>query len=160
MLSLSAARPVLLMHDHYWQARRARYQREFCIIQARLYVLLGCSEVTLSFVHVLKWVASSAGDGRVLLYDLMRDLEHPVKILDVCGATAPVHDLAFNVKAPELFATTDRQSVKVTLEVELFQCSNLTWESLTKSEIPHADPGVDMLSAGVQAVTCGQYSKA
>lgn len=86
---------------------------------------LGCSEVTLLFVHVLKQMATSAGDGRVLLYDLLRDLEHPIKVLDVCGASAPVHDLAFNVTAPELFATTDRQSVKVTLEVELFHFSNL-----------------------------------
>ena len=43
----------------------------------------------------------------------MRDAEHPVKTLDVCGASVPVFDLAFNAKAPELFATTDQQSVKV-----------------------------------------------
>ena len=70
------------------------------------------------FVHVLKLNAMFAGDGRVLLYDLMRDTEHPVKTLDVCGASAPVFDLAFNVKAPELFATTDQQSVKVSHEIE------------------------------------------
>ena len=57
-----------------------------------------------------------AGDGRVLLYDLTRSTEHPVKILDVCGASAPVYDLAFNVRAPELFATTDQQCVKVSHE--------------------------------------------
>lgn len=55
----------------------------------------------------------------MLFYDLMRDSEHPVKTLDVCGASAPVFDLAFNAKAPELFATTDQQSVKVTHEIEL-----------------------------------------
>ena len=53
------------------------------------------------------------GDGRALLYDLMQDSEHPMQVLDVCGAPAPVYDLAFNSKAPELFATTDQQSVKV-----------------------------------------------
>lgn len=58
-----------------------------------------------------------AGDGRVLLYDLSRDTEHPVKTLDVCGASAPVFDLAFNVRAPELFATTDQQCVKVSHEM-------------------------------------------
>ena len=57
-----------------------------------------------------------AGDGRVLLYDLSHDTEHPVKTLDVCGASAPVFDLAFNVRAPELFATTDQQCVKVSHE--------------------------------------------
>lgn len=56
---------------------------------------------------MLKQSAVTAGDGRVLLYDLLRDLEHPVTTLDVCGASAPVHDLAFNAKAPELFSTTD-----------------------------------------------------
>lgn len=57
-----------------------------------------------------------SGDGRVLLYDLTRDTEHPVKTLDVCGVSAPVFDLAFNVRAPELFATTDQQCVKVSSE--------------------------------------------
>ncbi|KAL3131874.1 WD repeat-containing protein 34 [Trebouxia sp. C0009 RCD-2024] len=60
--------------------------------------------------------AIGAGDGRVLLYDLTRDTEHPVKTLDVCGVSAPVFDLAFNVRAPELFATTDQQCVKVSSE--------------------------------------------
>ena len=69
------------------------------------------------------------GDGRVLLYDLMQNSEHPSKVLDVCGTPAPVFDLAFNSKAPELFATTDQQSVKVsetTLALQLcigMQCS-------------------------------------
>lgn len=55
----------------------------------------------------------TAGDGRVFLYDLMHNPERPVKILDVCGSAKPVYGLAFNVQAPELFATTDQQSVKV-----------------------------------------------
>lgn len=99
---------------------------------------------------MLKRIASSAGDGRVLLYDLLRDSEHPVKVLDVCGASAPVHDLAFNVKAPELFATTDRQSVKVTLEVDLLQFSNFELELLWYTKMPYADPSACMLSAAVQ----------
>lgn len=53
----------------------------------------------------------------MLLYDLIRDTEHPIKTLDVCGVSAPVFDLAFNAKAPELFATTDQQSVKVSHRV-------------------------------------------
>lgn len=65
----------------------------------------------------------SAGDGRLLLYDLIRDIEHPIKTLDVCGAAAPVFDLAFNAKAPELFATTDQQSVKVSHDVQQFKSS-------------------------------------
>ena len=69
-------------------------------------------------MHLLKLIGVSAGDGRVLLYDLMRDTERPVKTLDVCGAAAPVFDLAFNAKAPELFATTDQQSVKVSHEIQ------------------------------------------
>ncbi len=55
----------------------------------------------------------TAGDGRVFLYDLMHNPERPVKVLDVCGSAKPVYGLAFNVQAPELFATTDQQSVKV-----------------------------------------------
>ena len=55
----------------------------------------------------------TAGDGRVFLYDLMHNSERPVQILDVCGSAKPVYGLAFNVQAPELFATTDQQSVKV-----------------------------------------------
>ncbi|KAL3163306.1 WD repeat-containing protein 34 [Trebouxia sp. C0010 RCD-2024] len=60
--------------------------------------------------------AVGAGDGRVFLYDLTCDTEHPVKTLDVCRVAAPVFDLAFNVRAPELFATTDQQCVKVSRE--------------------------------------------
>ncbi len=55
----------------------------------------------------------TAGDGRVFLYDLMHNPDRPVKILDVCGSAKPVYGLAFNAQAPELFATTDQQSVKV-----------------------------------------------
>ncbi|DBA85408.1 TPA: WD repeat-containing protein 34 [Trebouxia sp. C0005] len=58
-------------------------------------------------------IAIGTGDGRVFLYDLMHNLERPVRILDVCGSAQPVYGLVFNVQAPELFATTDQQSVKV-----------------------------------------------
>ena len=49
----------------------------------------------------------------MLLYDLTQDSERPVKVLDVCGVSTPVYNLTFNNRAPELFATTDQQSVKV-----------------------------------------------
>ena len=55
------------------------------------------------------------GDGRVFMYDLMRDSAKPVETLDVCGIHAPVYNLAFNSRVPELFATTDQQSVKVSM---------------------------------------------
>lgn len=61
----------------------------------------------------------AAGDGRVFLYDLMDNPERPVKILDVCGSAKPVYGLAFNVQAPELFATIDQQSVKVKHQCKL-----------------------------------------
>lgn len=49
------------------------------------------------------------------MYDLMRDSAKPVETLDVCGIHAPAYNLAFNSRVPELFATTDQQSVKVSM---------------------------------------------
>lgn len=72
-------------------------------------------------------VVAIAGDGRVFVYDLLRDPEQPVKILDVCGSDKPVYSLAFNAKAPELFATTDQQSVKVREFGKLTQCYVIMW---------------------------------
>lgn len=55
----------------------------------------------------------AAGDGRVFFYCFGQDRQQPVKLLDVCGSSVPVYALAFNHKAPELFAAVDRQAVKV-----------------------------------------------
>ena len=78
-----------------------------------------------------------AGDGRVFLYDLLRDPDQPVKILDVCGSDKPVYSLAFNVKAPELFATTDQQSVKVRDFGKLTQCYVIIWTARSCSDLSY-----------------------
>lgn len=78
-----------------------------------------------------------AGDGRVFLYDLLRNPEQPVKILDVCGSDTPVYSLAFNAKAPELFATTDQQSVKVREFGKLTQCYVIIWTAHSCSDLSY-----------------------
>ena len=68
-------------------------------------------------MNLTNFAHRATGDGRVFLYDLMQDCQRPVKTLDVCNAAEPVYSLSFNVKAPELFATTHYRSVKVSLSV-------------------------------------------
>ncbi|KAK9816533.1 hypothetical protein WJX72_001622 [[Myrmecia] bisecta] len=57
--------------------------------------------------------AVGAGDGRVYLYDLLQSTMQPADIIDVCGKAASVRVLAFNVRQPDLLATSDGAHVKV-----------------------------------------------
>mmetsp|Transcript_3035 Transcript_3035/g.3379 ORF Transcript_3035/g.3379 Transcript_3035/m.3379 type:complete len:551 (-) Transcript_3035:210-1862(-) len=58
-------------------------------------------------------MASATGDGRIAIYDFLKSVLHPVKMIDVRGKAEPVYATAFNSKLREYLAASDGQTVKV-----------------------------------------------
>ena len=54
-----------------------------------------------------------AGDGRLLIYDLLASTSRPAVRAQVSSAGRPVHALAFCDKAPEVLAVTCNNTVVV-----------------------------------------------